>query len=166
MSLWKVCRPRADCLILFKVERSGQRLAERLNCTEPDPLPCLQVFFSWLWQSNILSHQALEGSVVLDPAQGVQDILVPDSKFFISAPNIDTDSENPFLPYDPLYQTVTGLFKKVKWSQATCSTSCRFPIYLASTPTRAGSPCSRTWSDFTRFQKSKSAIDSCCFALS
>ena len=55
--------------------------------------------------------------MVLDPAQGVQDILVPDSKFFISAPNIDTDSENPFLPYDPLYQTVTGLFKKVKWSQ-------------------------------------------------
>ena len=45
MSLWKVCRPRADCLILFKVERSGQRLAERLNCTEPDPLPCLQVSF-------------------------------------------------------------------------------------------------------------------------
>lgn len=51
--------------------------------------------------------------MILDPAQGVQDILVPDSRFFISAPNIDTDSENPFLPYDPLYQTVTGLFKKV-----------------------------------------------------
>ena len=59
------------------------------------------------------SFQALEGSVILDPAQGVQDILVPDSRFFISAPNIDTDSDNPFLPYDPLYQTVTGLFKKV-----------------------------------------------------
>ena len=145
-------RPTVDCLILFKVERSGQRLAERLNCTEPDPLPCLQVLFlSWLCQSCILSYQALEGSVVLDPAQGVQDILVPDSKFFISAPNIDTDSENPFLPYDPLYQTVTGLFKKVKWSLAKCSTSCRFPTYLASTPTRAGSPCSLTWSDFTRF---------------
>jgi len=82
------------------VERSGQRLAERLNCIEPDPLPCLQ---------------ALEGSVILDPAEGVQDILVPDSRFFISAPNIDTDSENPFLPYDPLYQTVTGLFKKVPY---------------------------------------------------
>ena len=52
--------------------------------------------------------------MILDPAQGVQDILVPDSRFFISAPNIDTDSENPFLPYDPLYQTVTGLFKKVE----------------------------------------------------
>ena len=26
------------------VERSGQRLAERLNCIDPDPLPCLQVF--------------------------------------------------------------------------------------------------------------------------
>ena len=26
-----------------KVERSGQRLAERLNCIDPDPLPCLQV---------------------------------------------------------------------------------------------------------------------------
>ena len=64
----------------------------------------------WLQFSSI---QALEGSVILDPAQGVQDILVPDSRFFISAPNIDTDSDNPFLPYDPLYQTVTGLFKKV-----------------------------------------------------
>ena len=63
--------------------------------------------------SGFSFHQALEGSVILDPAQGVQDILVPDSRFFISAPNIDTDSENPFLPYDPLYQTVTGLFKKV-----------------------------------------------------
>ena len=83
--------------------------------------------------------------MILDPAQGVQDILVPDSKFFISAPNIDTDSENPFLPYDPLYQTVTGLFKKVNGKGGAQSfTSRRFPIYQESTQMRAASHCSLT----------------------
>lgn len=83
---------------------------DRLGCSDPDPLPCLQV-------PPILvppyDPQAMDAALVLDPAKGVQDILVPDGRFFISAPNIDTDSDNPFLPYDPLYQTVTGLFKKV-----------------------------------------------------
>ena len=83
--------------------------------------------------------------MILDPAQGVQDILVPDSRFFISAPNIDTDSDNPFLPYDPLYQTVTGLFKKVDGKKGAPSlTSRRFPIYQGSTQMRAASLCSLT----------------------
>ena len=71
------------------VEVSGLQLAARLGCDTPDPLPCLQ---------------ALPAETLLDPAQSVQDILIPNSDHFISAPNIDTDSSNPFLPFDPLYQ--------------------------------------------------------------
>ena len=58
------------------VKQSGQKLIEKLSCAGPDVLQCLQ-------------------AVDADPVQSVQDILVPNSDFFISAPNIDFVSNNP-----------------------------------------------------------------------